>query len=239
MKLSVVIPSYNEADNLREVVLNLHNKLCDTGDLFEIIVVDDGSSDKTPEILATLKNEISQLRKGFAGQAIFRHTRVYSKEGYGNAIITGLSIAKGDVLGWMHADNQSGADTLIKVYGKLKGDNLCFSKATRVTRNESPLRIIRSSLYNALFRIMFKGSCRDVNATPKLFRRSLYEKLNLSSRDWFIDPEIVIKAIQHGSKIGEVEIHWGARTAGSSKVRMATSFEFLKNMFRYKFLNKQ
>lgn len=228
MKLSVVIPSCNEANNLRDVIFNLHDKLSNVENSFEIIVVDDGSLDKTLDILATLEREIPTLR----------HTRVKLRRGYGNAIMTGLSIARGDVLGWMHADNQSGADTLIKVYNKLRDEGLDLSKATRIVRNESTFRILRSRAYNALFRMMFKGSCRDINGTPKLFRRSLYEKSNLSSRDWFIDPEIIIKAIQHGSKIGEVEIRWGARMAGSSKVRLAASFEFLKNMFRYKFLKK-
>lgn len=229
MNLSLVIPAYNEANNLRDVVSNLHDKLSNAGYSFEIIVVDDGSLDKTPDLLATLEREIPTLR----------HTRVKLRRGYGNAIITGLSMAYGDVLGWMHADKQSGADTLIGVYNKLRDESLDLSKATRVARGESMFRLFRSRVYNMLFRVLFGNSCNDINGTPKLFRRSLYEKLNLSSRDWFIDPEIVIKAIRHGSKIGEVEIHWGARTAGSSKVRMTASFEFLKNMFRYKFLNKQ
>jgi len=228
MKLSVIIPSYNEARSIASVVRNLNKVIKKVENSFEIIVVDNGSTDETALVLDSLKKEIPSLAT----------IRVFPNQGYGNGILTGLAATSGEVLGWIHADNQAKAEDVIDIYKKLLDENLDFCKATRVIRNENLYRIVQSKAYNTFFRLLFSAQCGDINGSPKLFRRSLYEAMQPSSKDWFIDPEIMIKAIRLKAKIGEVEIHWKQRLGGRSKVGLDTTLEFIKNIVAYKFFNK-
>ncbi|MCH8051475.1 MAG: glycosyltransferase family 2 protein [Chloroflexi bacterium] len=229
MKLSLVIPAYNEAHTICDVVRALDSKICDVEDSFEIILVDNGSTDESPKILDALRKEVPRLVT----------VRIPVNRGYGNGILAGLAVAKGEVLGWMHADNQTGAENLVKIYQKLRIENFDLCKESRVIRNDSTLQIVRSRLYNGLFRMMFHSPFHDVNGSPKLFKRSLYEKADLCSGGWFIDPEIVIKAMQLGCAVGEVSVSWSPRTHGSSNVKIGASLEFLKNMFMYRFFKNE
>lgn len=228
MDLSIVIPAYNEAKTIRGVVLGLDEELRKTGALFEIIAVDNGSSDETSHVLEDMAGECSSLVP----------MRVFPNRGYGNGILAGLAAARGKAIGWMHADFQVRPRDAARVYKKLQEENLDFCKATRTVRKEHPIRIIQSRIYNNLFRAMFQAPCSDINGTPKIFRRWLYEKDKLQSKDWFIDPEVVIKAIRHGAIMGEVPITWEAREGGSSNVRVTTGLEFIKNMIEYRFFKK-
>ena len=75
---------------------------------------------------------------------------------------------------------------------------------------------------------------RDVNGTPKLFKRSSYEKINLVSNDWFLDAELLIKAKSKKLSIKEIPAIFTPRAGGSSNVSYLTIFEFLFNIFRYR-----
>lgn len=224
MELSLVIPAYNEAENIGAVVRNLAAALRNSRDRFEIIVVNNGSQDNTSAVLKRLQGEIPELRTA----------DVFPNQGYGNGVLAGLAVAEGNILGWMHADNQVSPADVLLMYKNLKNRNLDFCKAVRVDRDEHWMRIIQSQVYNTFFRLLFGGKLRDINGTPKIFKRTLGEKLNLISRDWFLDPEIVIKALRRGANIGEVEIKWSIRPGGSSHVSSGTWIQFVKNMIKYK-----
>lgn len=229
MRFSVIIPSYNESSSIADVVRELYSALKETENSFEIVVVDNGSTDETPEILSDLKKEITQLCT----------TRVFPNQGYGNGILAGLRIAKGEVLGWVHADNQANPEDVVRIYKKLLDENLDFCKVNRINRTEHHFRILQSKIYNNFFKMLFRTNLSDINGSPKLFRRALYEKAQLSSKDWFIDPEIVIKAKRLGCAMGEIPIKWQSRAGGFSKVKIGTGLEFFKNMLSYRFLNRK
>ncbi len=224
MKFSLIIPAYNEAKNIGAVITGLVMALRKIGDPFEIVVVDNGSTDETEKVVKELSRQITELVSA----------RIFPNEGYGNGILAGLSRATGDVLGWMHADNQISPENVAVIYRKLRNENLDLCKAVRTNRDEHWLRIIQSRAYNMFFRLLFGGALRDINGTPKIFRKKLYKELRLSSLDWFIDPEIVIKALRRGAKIGEVEVKWGMRPGGSSHVSSGTWIQFVKNLIKYK-----
>jgi len=224
MKFSIVIPAYNESATLAEVLKSLHHDLKQVEESFEIIVVDNGSTDSTPVVLSALQKELPELKT----------TRVFPNQGYGNGILAGLKIAQGDIVGWMHADSQVTAQDLITIYQKMNREGLDLCKAIRQTRDESFWRIVQSKIFNTVFRLLFHGRVHDINATPKLFRHTLYDRIGLTSKDWFIDPEVVIKAIAAHATIGEVPVIWQSRKGGKSKVALTTGLEFLKNMIRYK-----
>jgi hypothetical protein len=82
-----------------------------------------------------------------------------------------------------------------------------------------------------LFRIETLG----INCKPKIFKRELFEKLNLESKDWFIDAEIMIKATRLNVRYIDYPIRFKERLEGESNVRIMTAFEFLFNFMRYMF----
>mgnify|MGYP001606464325 FL=1 len=160
MKFSLIIPAYNEAENIGAVVSSLAAVLRNSGDSFEIIVVNNGSADDTSAVLKKLPGEIPELMT----------TDVFPNQGYGNGVLAGLAVAQGDILGWMHADNQVSPKDVLLIYQNLKEKNLDFCKAVRVGRDEHWMRIIQSRVYNTFFRLLFGGELRDINGTPKILK---------------------------------------------------------------------
>ena len=74
---------------------------------------------------------------------------------------------------------------------------------------------------------------KDINGSLKLFTKEFFNEARLKSQDWFIDPEIVLRAHELGDKMSEYEIQTRPRMHGNSKVRVMTVFVFLKNMYHY------
>jgi glycosyltransferase involved in cell wall biosynthesis len=225
MRLSIVIPAYNEGYHLETVVRRLYDAVHIGEPSSEIIIVNNGSTDSTPRIATDLTASLHGVRV----------VDVYPNEGYGNGVLHGLKAASGDVLGWVHADDQASPQDLLNIFYRLNEAPYDLCKAVRIQRDESVWRLFQSVVYNSVFRLLFGVPFRDINGTPKLMTRSLYEKLNLGSRDWFLDPETVLKAHDAKARIGEVEILWRARNGGSSHVRLSTALQFIKHMIQYRF----
>lgn len=224
MNLSVVIPAYNEAAHLDAVIRRLHDALKQAEPSFEIVVVNNGSVDETPRVAQALADALPEIRV----------VHVEKNEGYGHGILEGLKAAQGNVLGWMHADMQAEPEDVIRIYRKLVDEGYDVTKAVRVVRHEPLWRRVQSFVYNNLFRGLFGVSYRDINGTPKLKTRAFYEKAALESKDWFIDPEMMLKAHAEGVRVGEVEIVWKARAGGKSKVHLGTMFNFFKRMWKHR-----
>lgn len=227
--LSVVVPSHNESDNLQRLIPELTDALSALGEEYEIIVVDNASTDDTTRTLEALSKRFPRVRS------------VYEPEkGFGRALLRGLREGSGDVLGYIHADNQMSPAEVVRIYQKLVSDNLDVCKATRKNRNDGFFRFIISKVYNALFRLMFRVNIKDINGSPKLFTKEFFDKARIESLDWFIDPEIIIKAKRMGAKVGEFPITTFPRKAGVSQVRMSTILEFMKNMlYHYRRANHE
>ncbi|MDD5499602.1 MAG: glycosyltransferase family 2 protein, partial [Candidatus Nanoarchaeia archaeon] len=119
---------------------------------------------------------------------------------------------------------------------KLKKENLDLCKITRIERTESLLRIIQSMIYNLLVKLLFGVDSKDMNGCPKIFKKEAYEKLNPESKDWFLDAEIMIKLKKNNLKFGEISVVSKDREGGKSSVSLLTGFEFLKNIFKYRFI---
>ena len=109
-----------------------------------------------------------------------------------------------------------------------------LGKAIRKERHESPWRIVQGKIWITIFKILFWCSYRDVNATPKLISRRVAGIMDLDSRDWFLDPEFVIKAIRYKIPITELETVWRSRKSGSTRAHLLTGLEFLKNLIKYR-----
>ena len=227
MRFSIIIPAYSEEAHIERVVRDIHRELQKVESDFEIVVVDNGSFDNTKAILEALHIEMPRV--------CVRH--VFPNRGYGGGILEGLSAARGEILGWTDGDGQVSAEDLREMYVKMQQENLIFFKARRMTRHDGIVRVVQSKIYNLIFHTLFFAAVNDINAKPKLFRRSFYEKIRLVSTDFFIDAEIVIQALRCGVPIREYPIIFQSRKGGASKIGIGSGFEFIKNLFRYRFFH--
>jgi hypothetical protein len=145
----------------------------------------------------------------------------------------------GDVVGFMWGDNQFDAGVVLDMIQEfLDKPDVKFVKTYRVTRHDGRLRLIVSRFYQLLFRLLYGKKVRDINSGPKLFRSEFYRSLPpLTSNDWFVDAEIMIKAVSklEQGQLVELPIDFFPRKHGKSNVKFSTCFEFFKNLFLYRF----
>ena len=221
-ELSIVVPFYNEQDNAKTVLTDLENAL--KGVDYEVIAVDNGSTDNTASVLRGMKN---------------RRIRIVTVEkniGFGYGIRMGLESAKGAHLGYMWGDNQISAGIVADIYRKLSKEGLDLCKIRRTARDYGFFRKLESASYNRIFLAMFFGKIsNDINGSPKLMKRALYERLGLESNDWFIDTELMVKVKVLGGRVGEVKAAYNKRSKGKSKVKFYVMMEFLSNIIKFRF----
>jgi glycosyltransferase involved in cell wall biosynthesis len=221
---SVVVPAYNESENLVILLPRLNSALAAMHEEYEIMLVDNASTDSTPQVVAQFQETMPQFR--------------YVSEptlGYGRAVLAGLIASCGSYIGIIRADNQEKSEDLVRMFEATRAGQYAFYKAIRMhRRNDGVKRIIISFFFNTMFRLLFSMRSRDLNATPKVMTRAFYEKVQLESKDWFIDAEMVIKAEKLGMKIGQMEIEYLPRLKGKSSVRLRHIFEFLGNMIQWR-----
>lgn len=202
--LSLVIPCYNESESLPTLIEKCSALISDD---IEIILVDNGSSDSTPEILAPLEKNDSGLRS----------TRVEENIGYGNGILAGLKVARGDILGWTHADLQTDpADALAAyaLYRESADPTNLFVKGSRTCR---PLADRVFTVGMAIFETIFmRTGMWDINAQPTLIPRSLYSAWRNPPIDFSLDLYAYYQAKKQGSEIRRIPVHFGPRTFGES-----------------------
>jgi len=218
--LSIIIPAYNEEENLDSTVHNIVDIFDKNNVSFELIIVDNGSTDNSFAVIHKLKEEIPEVKS----------IKIYPNIGYGNGVIQGLKIARGGILGFIPADGQIKAEDVLKIYLKVKESDIDICKGTRVVRNDNFTRKLISFTYNSIFKLMFHCPYRDINSPPKIFKRDFYKTANLKSKDWFLDAEIMLKAYWGKYKVEEVPVVFLPRKNGWSKVRFMAILEFFKNM---------
>jgi glycosyltransferase involved in cell wall biosynthesis len=219
--LSVVLPAYNEVENIKIAVERALAVLPSLVADHEVVVVDDGSRDGTAEaVLVLLEAHPGRVR-------LIRHTQ---NLGYGAAIRTGFQRARGDLVFYTDADNQFDIGELkwflplISEYDVVVG--------FRVYRYDPVLRSILSWVYNRLVNVLFRVRVRDVDCAFKLFRREVIEKVRIDATDFFVDTELVARARRWNFRIVEKGVRHYPRTAGATTVRPSHVGQTLRTIAR-------
>lgn len=225
--LSLVIPAFNEAGGIGPVVTRLFEAFEHAGYRLEAVVVDNGSVDGTGAVLTALQSR----------HPLLRIHRVEVNEGYGNGILEGLPLATGEWVGMIPADGQVDAEDVVRLYeAALATDGNVVAKVRRRFRLDGFKRKVVSIAYNLLVLVLWPGiGTLDTNGSPKLLRREALRTMRLSSRRWFLDPELMIKAQYMGLRVLEVNVFARMRGTGLSHVRPSTCWEFLVELLRYRF----
>lgn len=223
-RYSITLLFYNEEENVIPVVTSLKNILSRAGIDFQLVLVNNGSTDNTPAFIRELVEADSRLKE----------VVVEKNLGYGWGVIRGLQAADGEWIGYMDGDAQISAED-VERFLKYTTPEYDMVKVRRKKRLDGFFRTRISETYIIFFSILFGIQIYDINAKPVIFRRSLTKKFMLTSKDWFIDAELLLKANYLNLRIREVPVIFLKRNAGCSSVTVSTIFEFLKNIFRFRF----
>lgn len=225
-QVSLAIPCYNEAAVIRSTVLRLVQAFREIRTSLELVLVDNGSTDGTGQIIDKLIQD---------GLPIVKRT-IPVNQGYGHGILTGLEACSGRIIGFLHADGQCDSRDVAKVCDvALNLQTPMLVKIRRRFRMEGLRRKFTSLAYNIIMNILFpKIGSLDVNGSPKVFPREYLERMEIQSRDWFIDPEMMVRAKAVGLPIMEFNVMWQVRPGGQSNVDASTSIEFIFNLLKYR-----
>ena len=208
--LSIVLPCYNEADNLPPLLERYRAVWEDLP--AELVLVDNGSTDDTPAVLA---RELARPELGFA-----RVVRVMPNQGYGHGIVQGLRAATGDVLAFSHADMQCDAADVFRAYHTLlaqRDPQRALVKGRRQGRRGLQAALITSAM-SVITSATLQMLLRDVNAQPKVFpRRLLDEAMPDPPAGFELDLYVLHQARRAGLREVTIPVVFGARAHGQSK----------------------
>jgi glycosyltransferase involved in cell wall biosynthesis len=219
--LTVVLPAYNEQDNIREAVRGASRAAAGLVAEHEIVVVDDGSRDATPERLRALEAELGgRLR-------VLRHT---VNRGYGAALRAGFAAARGDLVFYTDSDNQFDLGQLASALPLMADQDAVLGY--RLHRQDPFTRICTSAVFNRLTCLVLGMRVRDLNCSFKLFRREILQSLALESDDFFIDAELVTRLHRAGGRYTQMPVRHFPRTAGRSSVRASDVPRTLRSLAR-------
>lgn len=211
-RLSLVFPAWNEAAMIERTVVaatDIGLRLIDDGTIadYEVVLVDDGSTDDTPSIIDAIAATDPHVRT-----VHHEHNR-----GLGAAVRSGFDAASGDVL--LYTDTDLPFD-LLELHKALRLLHLYEADIVSMYRfdrtGEGPKRFLFSYAYNWLIRLALGVRVRDVNFAGKLLRRDVLDNLQLQSEGSFLDAELLAKAERLGFTIVQFGVDYFPRTRGTS-----------------------
>ena len=206
-RLSVVIPLYKEEDNVEHLVSELHTALEIYPGEFELVLVDDGSTDRTRERLLNARTS-----RG-------KHIMVISHRrnlGQTQAMQTGLQAARGDVIAFMDGDLQNDPADIPAMVEKLETDHLDLLCGWRKNRQDTLDRTLPSRVANWLIGRVSGVALHDYGCSLKVGRRDVLEGLDLRGEMHRFIP-LWVANLTHPSRIAEIPVNHRARVAGTSK----------------------
>jgi glycosyltransferase involved in cell wall biosynthesis len=217
MKLSLVIPCYNEAANL-PLLLERCKEVVKTPGV-EVVLVDNGSTDTSPAVLQSLLPRYPGCRS----------VRVAVNQGYGFGILSGLKASSGEILGWTHADMQTDPqDALqgLKLFDRHGPDILV--KGRRYGR---PAADVFFTIGMSVFETFLLGKpLWDINAQPTMFSRKFFQTWQNAPHDFALDLYAYYRALQAGLRVYRFPVRFGARAHGVShwNVNWAAKRKFIR-----------
>lgn len=223
--LSVVVPVYNEADNLGPLVADLKEQLRALGVPFEIVIVDDCSTDDSEERLRGLLRDtpelvVLRLRRNF-GQTL--------------ALLAGLDRARGDAIVTMDGDLQNDPRDIPRLLRELSNGADVVSGWRRQRRDALLTRRVPSRIANWLIRRLTRASIHDHGCSLKAYRREVARRLDLYAD---MHRFVALVTVALGASIHEIEVRHHPRIAGSSSYGMGRTFSVLADVFSMQMLTR-
>ena len=230
IKLSIVIPCYNEEKNIPLIIDKL-KKIINKKDI-ELILVDNGSSDNSRKLIENYSKKYPAIKLVIVKKNI----------GYGYGIYTGLKSAKGEFIGWTHADLQTDPEDPIKalnIIKKQKNPKKTFVKGNRVGR---PFFDKFFEFGMSIFESIILGSMiYDINAQPKIFHKSFLNLMKNPPKDFSFDLYAYYLAKKNNYLIKKFQVFFPERIYGKShwNTDFASKIKFIKRTLKFSFKLKK
>jgi glycosyltransferase involved in cell wall biosynthesis len=219
--LSIFFPCYNEEANVERVTRAAIDAAGKFALRHEVIIVDDGSKDRTGEIADRLAAEIPNVR------AVHNRPNLV----YGGAVARGLKEARMEWIFFTDGDGQFDMSEIDKLIALL--DRCDFAVGYRIKRADPLIRKLNAFCWGVLVRALFGIRVRDIDCAFKLLPRRLMDEISLESRGALISTELLARATYRGFRIAEVGVHHYPRTAGQQTgANMFVILRAFKELFK-------
>jgi glycosyltransferase involved in cell wall biosynthesis len=204
--LSVFFPAYNDAGTIASLVMTALMTAETLTPDYEVIVINDGSADRTAEILDELARVYPRLR-------VVHHVR---NRGYGGALRSGFATATKEWVFYTDGDGQYDPAEMTALWAR-RGPDVDFVNGYKISRSDPFHRIVIGRVYHHTVKLLFGLGVRDVDCDFRLLRRSIFERVRLEKDSGVICLEMMKKVTDAGFRIAEVPVHHYHRTHGTSQ----------------------
>ncbi len=200
--LSVFFPCYNEQDNVERVV-NRSIEILEPLDIdYELIIVNDGSKDRTSQIAHKLAEANSKIK-------VVDHP---TNLGYGAALQSGFRAATKEFVFYTDGDGQFDIAELPPLFDLMNDCDIV--SCCRINRQDNFIRKLNAFCWTTLVCMLFKMKLKDIDCAFKLYRRNIFDNMQMKSTGALIDTEILARAVKKGCRIVQRPVHHYPRTAG-------------------------
>ncbi|PIP86870.1 cell wall biosynthesis glycosyltransferase [Candidatus Campbellbacteria bacterium CG22_combo_CG10-13_8_21_14_all_36_13] len=222
--VSFFCPAYYDEKNLPVLIPKVHELLSSITDIFEIIIVEDGSPDRTGEVADDLAKHYSYTR-------VIHHIK---NRGYGGALKTGFLESKYDYVMYTDGDHQYDVFEFIPNLHLLDNADIISGYVTKKAVSFS--RKFQSFCFNTLITILFLTYTKDINCSMKIYKRNVLDTIIIKSNSAFIDAEMILKAKKGGFVVSHFPVTHYIREQGlASGSKPSVIVHTIKDMFKYRF----
>ena len=218
--VTLIIPAYNDEETVGRLIDDSDTLLSSVCDDYEIVVVNDGSKDRTLSVIEGRCQTNPHVR-------LINHP---VNKGFGYTIRELYECGKKDLVFSLPGDYQYAPKELLQMAKGLKDHD--FVIGLRVNRNDPPRRKMQSKVYNLMLRTFYGHKHKDVNSI-KLFKRSIFDKVKLQSQSPFVDAELCIRAEKAGYAVIEIPIeHLPRTTQGASGGKFSVIWDTFSDLVK-------
>jgi len=221
VSISVFFPCYNEQENVNQTVSKAVDTLEKIQADYEIVIVDDGSTDSTKDIADRLASQNQRIN------VVHHHRNL----GYGTALQSGFKAATKELVFYTDGDGQFDINEMPSLLDLIKNYDIvsCF----RINRQDNILRKINGYCWTKLVCLLFGLKIQDIDCAFKLYKREIFDTIEVSSSGALIDTEILARAVRKGYTITQKGVHHFPRTAGKQTgAKISVIFKAFRELFR-------
>ena len=218
--LSIVAPAYNEDAVISEVVYEWQQFIKKEKIEAEVVICNDGSTDKTGEIL-------TKLQKKYPNLVVCENK---PNKGYGAAVANAVDHARGELIMTLDSDGQFNIKGFRQLHRKLLSGKYDLVTGFRFRKKDNLGRVIADRCLNLIMRLVFGLPFKDTNCAQKLYRAGLLRRIGIESGGYPAPTEVLAKAAAMGAKIGEVGVTHYERKKGTTALKL---FKISANFFKF------